>query len=73
MTNLNEADKALKKRNPLAALITSRELWRATEAGLAMIERACDPCELRRDSGHEGWSNGKTKTPVQGRSASPLC
>jgi len=49
MTDLNEAYKALKKRNPLAALITSRELWRATEAGLAMIERACDPCELRRE------------------------
>ncbi len=46
MTDLHEAFKALKARNPLlAALVTSQELHRATEAGLAMIERACDPCE----------------------------
>jgi len=50
MTDLHEAYEALRKRNPLAAaLITSQELYRATEAGLAMIERACDPDELRRE------------------------
>ncbi len=44
MTDLHEAFKALKARNPLmAAYYASRELHRATEAGFAMIERACDP------------------------------
>ena len=46
MTDPNEAYKALKERNPLlAALMTSRWIARDHEAGLEMIERACDPCE----------------------------
>jgi len=45
-----KAYEALKKRNPLAAaLLTSQRINRDTEAGLAMIERACDPDELRRE------------------------
>ena len=46
MTDLHKAYQALKKRNPLAAaLLTSRRIARDHEAGLEMIERACDPDE----------------------------
>jgi len=50
MTDYHEAYKALKERNPLlAALLTSQRIARDHEAGLELIEGACDPDELRRE------------------------